>query len=317
MTGIGVIINPHSRRNRADKSRGQRLARIVGDAGVVAECGTLDELARTAEDFRRQQVSILAIGGGDGSNSVVTTHFHRVYGDVALPKLATLRGGTMNIVANSVGIPDERPETILERLVHRYLTGEPLPSVTRPTMSVDGKLGFLFGAGVIYGFLSEYYAAGHGHPTPLTAATTLARGSASAFVGGPLIRRMAAPILAELVVNGEHWPMRRYLGLAAGTVSQIGLGFSAFHRAHDTSTGFHFLGVHGSAVKLVSRLARIYKGEGAGEDVIREALAEEVIIHTPGGTVQYMIDGDLYESASPLCVSAGPQVQLVTGLHRD
>src|SRR5688500_8138234 len=166
MSGIGVVVNPRSSRNRGNRGGTSRLARIVGDAGVVAECSNLDQLHRAAEDFRRQDVSILAIGGGDGTNSVTATGFWQVYGDVPLPAIALLRGGTMNTVANSVGVPRARPETLLTRLVQRHSAGGIMGSVERTTLDVGGTLGFLFGTGVVYGFLAEYYANGRPYPTP-------------------------------------------------------------------------------------------------------------------------------------------------------
>ena len=62
--------------------------------------------------------------------------------------------------------------------------------------------GFLFGTGVVHGFLAEYYR--HGEPTPLVAAKTLARGIGSAVVGGEMIRRMARPSAGAVELDGRH-----------------------------------------------------------------------------------------------------------------
>lgn len=311
MSGIGVVVNPLSKRNRRDTSASLRLARIVGDTGVVAECRNFDDLYRAAEDFRRQKVSILAIGGGDGTNSVTTTGFYKVYGDSPLPMLALLRGGTMNTVANSVGIPREPQETLLRWIVDRYRENRPMTFAERTTMSVNDKLGFMCGAGVVYGFLSEYYEAGKPFPTPVTAVKTLARGICSAIVNGEMVRRMAAPVDARIVVDGYEWPMQRYFTITAGTIDEIGLGFKPWYRASERDDMFHFLALTGSPLKFASRLPRVYRGVSVGEDCAAEALAREVEVHTPDNVVRYMVDGDLHEAPGPMRIKAGPRVRII------
>src|SRR5207237_10930609 len=102
------------------------------------------------------------------------TGFIDVYGQgrAPLPQVALLRGGTMNTVANSIGVPRGKPDGLLERLVHAYARRavEPLHQAQRymmraAPMHADGDLGkpqfgFLFGTGVVHGFLSEYYGTG-------------------------------------------------------------------------------------------------------------------------------------------------------------
>src|SRR5512136_219402 len=120
MAGIGVVINPRSKQNLADPRAALRLARTLGDHGVVRTASTRDDLARIAEDFRKLQIEILGISGGDGTNYVTITGFLNVYAGEPIPALAFLRGGTFNTVANAVGVPRGRPEGLLARLIARY-----------------------------------------------------------------------------------------------------------------------------------------------------------------------------------------------------
>src|SRR3954465_12554 len=147
MPGIGVIFNPRSGRNLRDPRAARRLSEALGDHGVVREAGSIDELYRVAEDFRSLKIDVLGISGGDGTNGVTITGFLDVYESTALPQIAFLRGGTMNTVANSVGVRRGRPEGLLDRLCRRYVerAARPLEDVERHVMSIDGKYGFLFG----------------------------------------------------------------------------------------------------------------------------------------------------------------------------
>src|SRR5579863_9565155 len=165
MSGIGVVLNPKSRRNLRDPRAEYRLARRLGNHGVVRAARSIDELYHIAEDFRRVDIDVLAISGGDGTNHVTLTGFLDVYRGATMPQVALLRGGTMNTVANSVGVRRGGPEGLLGRLVRDYARRGvlELENVERHVMRLlapsEGKarFGFLFGTGVVHGFLAEYY----------------------------------------------------------------------------------------------------------------------------------------------------------------
>ena len=197
MPGIGVVLNPRSRQNLRDPRAALRLARTLGDHGVVRKVDSMDDLHRAAEDFKRLDIDVLGISGGDGTNHVTITGFLDVYGGgeipesqapPALPQIAFLRGGTMNTVANSVGVRHGRPEGLLGRLIRAYAerSSMPLANVERHVMRIGppgaggrgfakGRhYGFLFGTGVVHGYIAEYSRGGRGVPAPC-AAKTLAR----------------------------------------------------------------------------------------------------------------------------------------------
>ena len=156
MAGIGVIVNPKSRRNLRDPGAALRLARKLGDHGVLRRASSIDELYRIAEDFRRLDIDVLAISGGDGTGHVTLTGFLDVYGGAMVPQVALLRGGTMNTVANSVGVPRGGPEGLLARLVRAYARRAilPLAGVERRVMCVRpeggrAQYGYLFGTSLL------------------------------------------------------------------------------------------------------------------------------------------------------------------------
>ena len=97
MSGIGIITNPHSKQNKRNPSRSQLLSYILGKQGQMEVTQSLDDLAQVAEKFKKNEIEILAINGGDGTISQTLTAFHKVYGDTKLPKIAILPGGTMNV----------------------------------------------------------------------------------------------------------------------------------------------------------------------------------------------------------------------------
>jgi hypothetical protein len=335
VAGIGVIFNPRSGRNVRDPRAARRLARTLGDHGVIREAKSIDELYRVAEDFRKLEIDVLGISGGDGTNGTTITGFIDVYQGNALPQIAFLRGGTMNTVANSVGVRRGPPEGLLERLCQAYVAraARPLADVERHVMCVRGegvkqhqearapssmkapplalKYGFNFGTGVVCGFLSEYYAYGQ-PPNPVVAAKTLLRGVGSAAVGGDMIKRMAEPFRGSVELeDGTVWPERDYLAIAGGTVDQIGLNFRPFYRYSEKPNTFHILGIHTSPMGFVRQLPRIWRAAPMKPGHTYEAVVTRATIRSPRGALRYMIDGDLHECGGPLHVSIGPRVRIV------
>lgn len=311
---IGVVVNPKARRHRRDPNATGRLRVALGAQGLVREAADLDELAQIASEFRDARLDVLAIGGGDGTNTVTLTVFARIYGPAPLPALALLRGGTMNTVANGLGVARLSPDALLRRIAHAARDGQPLHTEERATIDVGGRLGFLFGTGVFRSFLDEYYAAG-ADPTPVTAATTLARMASSVAVQGPLAKRLVSPVELRVDADGADWGAGPYLTVAAGTIDQVGLGFRPFHRAFDRTDAFHLLALRASPMEAVRLLPRFHRGEPLLDGFGREDLVRDVLLTPAEDTVRYMVDGDLLETSGPLRLSAGPCVRIVGEHH--
>lgn len=310
---LGVVVNRRSRRNLRDDRVVDRFVRIVGRMGIVEESADEADLERIAERFAREGVGVLVLSGGDGTNGFTLGAFHRVYGDRPLPDVSLLRGGTMNTVANAIGVPRSRPERLLAALTIAVARGEPLESTRRSTLLVDAlgaRPAWLFGTGIGRTFLEEYYAAGP-QPTPVTAAKTLARFAGSATVGGELARSLGRREPAEVVIDGERMPEPAFLAIMAGTVDQLGLGFRAFPRTGPDVDAFEVLAIHSGPRKLTTRLGRIRVGAAIGEDVAHSRLARSLRIATPSGRVPFFVDGDLFEAESPLTVTTGAPVRFV------
>lgn len=316
MGPLVVLFNPRSGRNRRAPARERaRLARAVPGVPLVGTSTPL-ELADAAKELAAARVRVVGIAGGDGTAG-------RVVGAVLaawrpelgpLPAFALLRGGTMNTVANSVGVPRRRPLRFLVEVRDALEAGRPLDLTPRGTLVVGARTGFLFGTGAVHGFLAAYYAAGDGTPTPLTAAKTLARGVGSTMLGGDFVQRMAAPFRGSVELDdGTTWPSRPYLAVAGGTVADIGLGFRPFPRFAERDGAFHLLGIHASKLGFVLRLPAVHRARSMGPGATYEAVTRWAVIHGDDGRVPHMVDGDLEAHEGPLRVEAGPSVSFVRG----
>ena len=113
---IVVFVNPGSRANRRDPDHARRFALILGETGHVLTPASSDALAAEARQVAEAQPSIIGVHGGDGTLHWTVTALVRAYGERPLPPLALLPGGTMNVVASSLGILAQ-PEALLAQLV--------------------------------------------------------------------------------------------------------------------------------------------------------------------------------------------------------
>ena len=108
-----------------------------------------------ASDFKEHGIKILAINGGDGTISQTLTAFIKAYDGAPLPKIAILRGGTINVLAENLGIKGS-PEQVLYRLIERHSINNLTVTRKISTICIEGQHGFLFGNGTTAGFLELF-----------------------------------------------------------------------------------------------------------------------------------------------------------------
>jgi len=308
MSGIGVISNPRSRRNRKNPRLARELTYVLGERGEMHEPEDLEALQAAAEHFRERAIDVLCVNGGDGTLHRAVTALVRAYGEQPLPRIALLRGGTMNTIANGVGVRG-KPGEILDYVVTHYHAGAPMPHVSRWTMRVDGgEYGFLFGTGLQAHFLEEYYRGGE--PSPAKAAWVLLRAVGSALVQGDLVKRLFRDQPMQVHVDGTLWPRESWMSVAAGTVDDIGLGFRPYYKAPHNPEHVHAVGFACSALTVVLELPRIYRAQPTRSPDILDDVCQRLVLSSPE-PIGYMIDGDFHQGDRELVVSIGPRVDFV------
>jgi diacylglycerol kinase family enzyme len=302
---IAVIVNPRSRANRRNPRIASDFQAIVGDRGRVFAPKTIEELASVAAELKREKPSVIAVHGGDGTLHKTLTALDRVFGAEALPPVAMLCGGTMNVVATSLRIR-ERPSVFLQAIVDADRSGQPLETIRRRCMRIGDELGFLFGSGLPANFLTEYYApTGYG---PARAAWLLVRAFFSALWHGPFIQRLFKRFEGSVRVDGALLEQTAFVGLLAGTVREVGLGFKLVHRADDDPERFGVLAMHSAVLSLTLDVWAVQRGRGIAASRAFSAVASKMNVQSKNGSMAYTIDGDLYRTQEPVAISLGPPV---------
>lgn len=302
-----VVTNPRSREHRRDPALEGRLRALCGDRGVVHTPTDLEALARLAPELGR--ASVLAIHGGDGTLHQVLTALLRANGERALPPIALLRGGTMNIVATSVGV--RAPP---EELLGRVLSGERLRTETRRTLRIQvddlpPHYGFLSGNGIVARFLELYYD--HPDPTPATAAWLLTRGALSALVRGALAAQLTRPYLGRVELDSGQKECTRWLAIVLGTVEELGLRFRVFHLLPQDRDALQVVGIGSSIGQLARELPSLYRGRGVRHPANFTSLGREVVLRADE-PIPLMIDGDFVRAdGGRVTYTVGPAVSFL------
>jgi len=305
---IVVFVNPGSRANRRDPDRARRFSHILGENGHVVFPASFDELAAEARKVAQAEPAIIGVHGGDGTLHWTVTALVRAYGERRLPPLALLPGGTMNVVASSLGILAQ-PETLLAQLVAGEQAAAAPLVIARCCLKIQDEYGFVFGTGLISNFLEEYYVKGdYGAGRAIW---ILIRSVLSEATTGRYSERIFRRFNGRVLVDGRVLPWPALLGLGAGTVSEVGLGFRLYHRADDHPGRFGVLAIHSSPLGLILDLAAVRRGRGISPRRAWSEVATRLVIEPDSPEISYTIDGDLYRARGSLSVELGPTLWFV------
>lgn len=300
-----IMVNPGAGAGY-DERRIEGLRAIAGSRAVLFSTGDRALLDAVARGVYERGADNVAIVGGDGTISTVLSALYQAYKGDPLPRVALLRGGTMNTIANSFGVMRASPEDLLSRL----LASASSTLVERATVQVEGRLGFIVSAGTMVGFLKVLYEQQGTKQGPLGALRLLAKGSFQAAIGGQLIEGLEAPLSAALRLDGVEEPMRRYTVLGAGTIEQAGLGFRPFPQARECQDRIQLFAFHGSMQSLTRQLPSIRRGLPVPKSLGFAPLVRTLDIETAGEPIEYALDGELLQGGSKLKLQAGPALEI-------
>lgn len=307
MSGIGVILNPHSRSNRHNPERSERLAFIVGDKGSCHTTHDVLDVQKIAEDYATRGIDVLCISGGDGTIHHTISQVIHTYGARPLPKIMLLRGGTVNNVASAIGLKGT-PEDILSRLILRYHANQELPTTRMHCLCVNGDFGFLFGNGFVSNFIHEYIRMGEGGGWNIF--LLMSRLIIGSLAHSPFALKMIHRFDAEVTVDGTRWPFKNYVLVSAGAVEPFGIGVAPFHRAREHPGAFHAIAYAMTPRQVCGEFFRVWRGHHTTSENRLAGLARELVIR-PKEPMQYMIDGELYAPTDSITVTSGPALTMI------
>lgn len=289
--GVSLIFNPSAAGNRR---RGQpllnKLNAVTGVRMYVTE--SLDDLQRAADQIAGHGAGCLAIGGGDGTISHTLSALRERL--AVLPRIALLRGGSMNMVANSIGAGKDPVATVTA-----LANGVTCREVWRNTMDVGGRLGFIFGLGLVTNFLEAYYSGTY--TGPRRAALVVMQTIGSTLLRGQLSKRVFRRCRGSLHICGRA-EIRDWTVILAETIENLGIGFKPAYRALEQLGKFHVLGGDISPASFVGHLSYVYKGRPWPKELhMLDELANRMRFESLEPFL-YTVDGELLQAEHSLNV---------------
>ncbi len=304
MKKIGVIVNLNSRKFKLGKINPEKtFESIAKDNVIVKYTKTIDEIVDVAKEFKKLGVEYIAPSGGDGTLHHIVTQFSKVYND-KIPPVLILKTGTMNNVATSLEIKGDAND-VLHRFITQIKRGHDVKIVTRHTLLIDGRYCFLFGNGLTADFLDVYYSTGKSYRKLVGLILNII---VEAFSHSD--SKLFKGFTGNITCDSETLPFKDVLGILAGTVETIGMGFYPLFRANEKDGQFHVIVCAMKPKDLAKQIIKLKKGIPINNTLYYEKTVKEIVLQSQH-PFMYTMDGDLYHCDGLLKVSTGIPVQFI------
>ena len=337
---IGVITNPNSRKNRNRPDRAERLQRIVGDMGEVHQTASVASIKPVLRDFLRKRARYWVADGGDGAlhwmlrmGMEILQEDEFVGQSATLPLTLPTKGGTIDFVANNVGIQGDA-EGILGTLRRSLERNATIQDTEVDSMVIDGvqivdgaevpfrTYGFASAAGGIgQRFYSKYYA--DPDPNPRTIMKVVANTVASAPIAlSPLARlpfgrwssyakEMFEPTACKVMLDGMRLPGESFTGVHIASMSiNLGNVLRFFGKADQPGLMNALVGTP-SPWNIIRNLPRMARGEEMrGRDILDRPCREMTIEAIGDELLAPIIDGEYYRNVKQIAFRIGPRVRI-------
>jgi Diacylglycerol kinase catalytic domain len=325
---IGVIFNPHARKNQAAPGRSAELRKILGQWGEVHETHSVGDLREVLGELC-PRVTHLVSDGGDGSlNWLINEVEHCVSDPEQWPTFVASNGGSVNAVARKAGVQG-RPKEILRELTHAAKTKRPPPEIHLDTLSLDGeteegekfhRLCFgLAAGGVGNRFYDRYYDNHtHGRADVLKVMVRSLRDYVSNKVSPGKVRearpnyasRLFLPTHARVVIDGDEVPTRQHRLLHAGAIDlHIAGPFRLFPKAAQPGA-LHFQAGDLRPSGIIAQAPRAFSSGKIRGKSLRDVIGYEMVIEAEDEPLSPIIDGERFLGITRLVASAGPLIRL-------
>jgi diacylglycerol kinase family enzyme len=338
---IGVITNPHSRKNKNKPDRARRLQSIVGDLGEVHTTDSVDSIKPVLRDFLRKRARYWVADGGDGAlhwmlrmgmEVLAEDEFAGGAGSYSLPMTMPTNGGTIDFIANNVGIKGDA-ETLLATLRNRIEHGHLIEETEVDSMMIDGvevtpdgdvpfrTYGFAVAAGGVgQRFFAKYYE--DQDPNARTIMKVVANTLASMPVAlSPLkklmpraasyAQHMFSPTRARVNIDGMILPGDQFTGIHVASMSiNLGNVLKFFGKADQPGLMNALVGTP-DPMTIAWNLPRMMRGrEMVGRTVLDRPCRTMTIEARGDELLEPVIDGEYYRNLRSMSMRIGPRVHI-------
>ncbi len=341
---IGVITNPNSRKNKSRPDRARKLQEIVGDLGEVHATDSVDSIKPILREFLRRRARYWVADGGDGALHWVVRNGLELLeepefkdGGYELPTTLPTKGGTIDFVANNVGITGQA-ESLLEDLRASVERGTHIEEVLVDSMLIEGieinaegeevnfrTYGFASAVGGLgQRFFSKYYA--DKDPSPKVIMKVVGNTLASYPVAySPLAKlplpipqglrtyakEMFEPAHVRITLDGHPLSATHFTGVHIASMSlDLGGVFKFFGEA-DVPGQMHALVGSPSPMQMIRNLPKMFAGKSMQSSNIADRACTDMTVEVRGHELlSPIIDGEYYRNVKKLVFKNGPSLRI-------
>ena len=319
LLGIAVVTNVEAGKNRLGRYRKFHIPEIVGGKGTVIETGSLEEIDGALERILSKEERLICLNGGDGTVQRILTRMINLYSEETedLPILFPMRGGTMNLLADNVGIRG-KPDELCRLAMDLDRRCDELPYVEIPTLrvvrevgdTVEKEYGFFNGHGGLYRFHRVYYRDTEGGNLPAVKLVLMCLGSG--LINRGRYRDVFGMTPLRVTIDDFEMPCDSYIIVLAMIFKKLLLTFNPLR---DEGEGDFFVLSCGLPLKKIStNLHKMFWVRGDEppfpKEVYYNQRASKIVME---GSEGYSFDGEVYELYEPyrLTMELGPKVKIL------
>ncbi|MBF0441085.1 MAG: hypothetical protein HQK54_04205 [Oligoflexales bacterium] len=309
MPDIRIITNPNSKANKLTPGRINQLSDIVNTKAVLDVSNSLNQLETIIKNHLVYKPKIVVIDGGDGTVSRILSAAYKFYNKTQLPSFVLLGGGTMNVLANDLGIRGCYQKK-LKRLLEMNDPFTSLKTLTRTSIIVENNVGFLYADGSSLNILNEFYRDKKGH---FEAFCLGARIIFSALHHGQLYQSLikGRPItfLPKPQTAALH---HNSLSTIVASISKLPLNIPLLMNLKNFESKLQAISITSSAKNLLWHFPFILLNNKEGESIGKfHFLCDELEIRGED-PFSYTLDGEVYSSESNvLSIRRGPKINFL------
>jgi hypothetical protein len=302
-------------KNRKGAYNKDKFAPYAKEGTFIMDTYSVDELATVVDLIKREGVNLLILNGGDGTLQMTITELIRHLPHEKIPVILPLRGGTMNMVANNLGIRKSPLETvrIITNHIRAFNDGEeqlstiPLKILKIKDAALGVRYGFTFSNGIVYKIQKEYYATGN--PSFQTAANLTTTIIGNFILGTQKGRFFFEKIRAHITIDGRVYPHNKTLLSVASVLQKLVLWFRPFYRPEKKGTdNFYFLSVSMDSFSIITNIRALSSGRLLHEKAFN-GVAQRVTVQSDSG---YGIDGELSDNGyTDVTIEEGPVINFL------